>query len=103
MFVTTDFDTIALDASTCALKWRTTETYKPAGPLAVNRGAAVMDGRVFRGTEDRRVLAYDAATGQRVWEAVIANPAIGETVPTALLAWQRAWSSRATSAATTRA
>ena len=24
MFVTTDFDTIALDASTCALKWRTT-------------------------------------------------------------------------------
>ncbi len=88
MYLTTDFDTIALDADTCAVKWRTTESYKPAGPLAVNRGAAVMDGRVYRGTQDGRVLAYDATTGKRVWEATIANPAIGETVPTALLAWR---------------
>ena len=88
MYVTTDFDTIALDAATCAVKWRTTESYKPAGPLQVNRGAAAMDGRIYRGTQDGRVLAYDATTGKRVWQATIANPAIGETVPTALLAWR---------------
>ena len=31
-----------LDAASCAVKWRTTETYKAAGPLTVNRGAAVL-------------------------------------------------------------
>ncbi len=58
LFVTTDFDTIAIDGGTCAEKWRTTETYTPAGPLKVNRGAAVADGRVFRGTQEGRVLAW---------------------------------------------
>jgi alcohol dehydrogenase (cytochrome c) len=88
MFVTTDFDTIAIDGATCAVKWRTTETYTAAGPLKVNRGAAVADGRVFRGTQDGRVLAYDASSGKRIWEARIADPALGETVPAALIAWQ---------------
>jgi alcohol dehydrogenase (cytochrome c) len=88
IFVTTDFDTIAIDGATCAQKWRTTETYTAAGPLKVNRGAAVADGRVFRGTQDGRVLAYDAATGRRIWEATIADPGLAETVPAALIAWQ---------------
>jgi alcohol dehydrogenase (cytochrome c) len=88
IFVTTDFDTIAIDGATCAPKWRTTETYTAAGPLKVNRGAAVADGRVFRGTQDGRVLAYDASSGKRIWEVRIANPALGETVPAALIAWQ---------------
>jgi alcohol dehydrogenase (cytochrome c) len=88
LFVTTDFDTIAIDGATCAVKWRTTETYTAAGPLKVNRGAAVADGRVFRGTQDGRVLAYDASSGKRIWEARIADPALGETVPAALIAWQ---------------
>jgi alcohol dehydrogenase (cytochrome c) len=88
IFVTTDFDTIAIDGATCAEKWRTTETYTAAGPLKVNRGAAVADGRVFRGTQDGRVLAYDASSGKRIWEVRIANPALGETVPAALIAWQ---------------
>jgi alcohol dehydrogenase (cytochrome c) len=88
IFFTTDFDTIAIDGATCAEKWRTTETYTPAGPLKVNRGAALADGRVFRGTQDGRVLAYDAATGKRIWEVTIADPALGETVPAALIAWQ---------------
>jgi alcohol dehydrogenase (cytochrome c) len=57
IFVTTDFDTLAINGATCAVKWRTTETYTAAGPLKVNRGAAVADGRVFRGTQHGRVLA----------------------------------------------
>jgi alcohol dehydrogenase (cytochrome c) len=88
IFVTTDFDTIAIDGTTCAQKWRTTETYTAGGPLKVNRGAAVADGRVFRGTQDGRVLAYDAVTGKRLWEATIADPAAAETVPAALIVWQ---------------
>jgi alcohol dehydrogenase (cytochrome c) len=88
IFFTTAFDTIAIDAATCAQKWRTTETYTAAGPLNVNRGAAVADGRVFRGTQDGRVLAYEAANGKRIWEVTIADPAMGETVPGALITWQ---------------
>jgi alcohol dehydrogenase (cytochrome c) len=88
IYVTTDFDKIAIDASTCAQKWRTTESYTPASPLKVNRGAAVADGRVFRGTQDGRVLAYEASSGKRLWEVRIADPASAETVPAALIVWR---------------
>jgi alcohol dehydrogenase (cytochrome c) len=87
LYLTTGHDTIALDASTCAEKWRVHETYKNAGPLDVNRGAAVLDGRVFRGTQDARVLAYDAASGKRLWEATLGDATHGETIPAAVLAW----------------
>ena len=88
IFVTTDFDTIAIDGATCQQKWRTTESYTAGGPLKVNRGAAVAGGRAFRGTQDGRVLAYDASTGKRIWEATIADPALAETAPAALIVWQ---------------
>jgi alcohol dehydrogenase (cytochrome c) len=88
LYVTTDFDTIAIDGATCAERWRATERYTAAGPLRVNRGAAYADGRIFRGTQDARVLAYDAASGKRLWEVTIGDPALGETVPAALITWQ---------------
>lgn len=84
---TTQFDIFALDPATCAEKWRTHEDY-PGGLLPVNRGAAYMDGMLFRGTQDGRVLAYDFQTGKRLWETTIANPKIGETVPAAPIAWE---------------
>ena len=87
IYLTTAYDTLAIDAGNCTLKWRTTEDYKPAGPLVVNRGAAVADGRVFRGTQDGRVLAYDAATGTRLWATTIASASMGESVPAALITW----------------
>ncbi len=86
MFVTTDFDTIALDAATCRERWRTTEHYIAANDLKVNRGAAYFEGRVFRGTQDGRVLAYDALTGRRLWATTIADAKKTETVPAALIA-----------------
>src|SRR5262249_23271422 len=36
----------------------------------VNRGVAVWNGKVFFGTLDGRLLALDAATGQRLWETL---------------------------------
>ncbi|MGI4758133.1 MAG: PQQ-binding-like beta-propeller repeat protein [Janthinobacterium lividum] len=88
MYLTTGHDTIAIDAASCAEKWRVHESYTPAVPNDTNRGAAVMDGRVFRGTQDGRVLAYDAATGKRLWEATVADKAKQESIPAALLAWK---------------
>jgi alcohol dehydrogenase (cytochrome c) len=87
IFITTDTDTIALDGASCAVKWRTTDAYKDASWLKVNRGAAVLDGKVFRGTQDGRVLGYDASTGKQLWATTIADPAKGETVPAAPIAW----------------
>src|SRR5262249_6674040 len=84
---TTEFDIFSIDAANCKENWRTHEDYTPANPLGVNRGAAYMDGRLFRGTQDGRVLAYDFKTGRRIWEATIASPDRGESVPAAPIAW----------------
>jgi alcohol dehydrogenase (cytochrome c) len=83
---TTEFDIFSLDPASCAENWRMHETY-PDYLLPVNRGAAYMDGLLFRGTEDGRVLAYDFQTGTRVWETTIADIKKNETVPAAPIAW----------------
>jgi alcohol dehydrogenase (cytochrome c) len=63
------------------------EQYKAASPLTANRGAAYLNGSLYRGTEDGRVLAYDLATGKRLWATQVADPAKGETTPSAPIAW----------------
>jgi alcohol dehydrogenase (cytochrome c) len=47
-----------------------------------------MDGKLFRGTQDGRVLAYDFTTGKRLWETSIADSKKGESVPAAPIAWE---------------
>ena len=83
---TTQFDIFSLNPATCAENWRTHEDYPPTLP-PTNRGAAYMDGVLFRGTQDGRVLAYDFKTGNRVWETTIADTKLGESVPSAPIAW----------------
>src|SRR5215831_6326192 len=78
IFVTA-FDMFSIDPSTCRENWRTHEDYTPATPQEVNRGAAYLDGTLFRGTQDARVLAYDFKTGKRIWETVIGDPKKGES------------------------
>jgi alcohol dehydrogenase (cytochrome c) len=84
---TTEHDIFSLDSGNCRENWRASESYKSASLLAVNRGAAYLDGLLFRGTGDGRVLAYDFKTGKRVWETTIADPKIGESTPAAPIAW----------------
>jgi alcohol dehydrogenase (cytochrome c) len=86
IFVTA-FDIFSIDPSTCRENWRTHEKYVPATPQEVNRGAAYLDGMLFRGTQDGRVLAYDFKTGKRIWETAIADPKKGESAPAAPIAW----------------
>lgn len=83
---TTVFDIFSLNPTTCAVNWRTHEDY-PTPITLVNRGAAYLDGMLFRGTQDGRVLAYDFKTGKRIWETTIANLKVGEKVPSAPIAW----------------
>jgi alcohol dehydrogenase (cytochrome c) len=84
---TTAFDIFSVDPTNCRENWRTHENYSSASPLLVNRGAAYLDGRLFRGTLDGRVLAYDFKTGKRLWATTIADPGTGEQVDAAPIAW----------------
>ncbi len=83
---TTEFDIFSLDPATCAEKWR---THFDGGSslLPSNRGAAYMDGMLFRGTQDARVLAFDFKTGKQLWATTIGNTSRGETAPSAPIAW----------------
>jgi len=86
LFATTEHDTFSIDANTCRLNWRTHGEFA-SGDLKVNRGIAWLDGRVFRGTVDGRVIAYLAKTGKPLWSTIIADPAKGESVPASPIAW----------------
>lgn len=83
----TAYDTYAIDPNTCHQIWHAHEDYKPATLQNVDRGVAVMDGRVFRGTEDGRVIAYDFNTGKRLWATKVADPKKSESTPAAPIAW----------------
>ena len=86
MYLTSEKDTAAIDASTCTQRWRVHEDVADSY-LKVNRGAAYLDGRLFRGLQDGRVVAYDAGDGHKLWETRIADASKGESVPAAPIAW----------------
>jgi alcohol dehydrogenase (cytochrome c) len=82
----TEYDIFSLNPATCAENWRTHLDY-PGSLLPANRGVAYMDGMLFRGTQDARVLAFDFKTGKQLWETRIGDTKRGETVPSAPIAW----------------
>lgn len=86
MYFTTDTISYAIDASTCAEKWRQVRHSPTPSALAVNRGFAYMDGRLFRGTSDAHVLAMDVADGHLLWEQRIDAAGPGVTIPMAPVA-----------------
>lgn len=75
MFVATAAQVVALHAETGALLWRHVHPL-PADvrwPHRANRGVALYGDRVYVGTLDARVVAFEAATGRVVWERAIAD------------------------------
>ena len=86
VYFTTNDATYAIDASSCALKWKYSRPGGRGG-LGVNRGVAWLDGRLFRGTGDAHVIALDGSTGKPAWEATLGDGANGESVPMAPIAW----------------
>jgi alcohol dehydrogenase (cytochrome c) len=87
IFTNTGLETVAIDATTCALRWKHTYVPEEARFAPSSRGSAVLNGRVFRGTGDARLIALDAANGKLLWKTVIGNPGLGESATAAPLAW----------------
>ena len=79
MYITANWSVVhALDARTGEELWR----YDPEVPRewakmaccdVVNRGVAVYQGKVIFGTLDARLIALDAATGEKLWEVQAAD------------------------------
>jgi len=89
MYFSTDTMTYAIDAATCAEKWkRSRHVATPGGGPAVNRGVAYLDGRVFRGTSDTHVLALDAGDGHTIWDVQLDVAGPGVQLPMAPLVWK---------------
>src|ERR1700730_10521091 len=86
-YVTTAHDAQAFDAATCKKIWTYTYIPESAEPLLVNRGVALLDGKLFRGTPDGHLLALDAATGAPLWNVHVANSAVGFLISAAPVAF----------------
>ncbi len=78
LYVDTMRATYAIDATTCALRWRTVLKFSVPANIN-NRGPAYLDGTIFRGTVDGRVVALDAKTGNILWDQQYADLKKGES------------------------
>jgi PQQ-dependent dehydrogenase (methanol/ethanol family) len=87
LYVTTVPDTFSIDPTNCKVHWKFTYVLEQVQVWPSNRGVAVMNGRVFRGTVDGRLLALDAKTGQLIWKNVVGDSTLNEFVSGAPLAW----------------
>jgi alcohol dehydrogenase (cytochrome c) len=79
MYITTPRDTVALDATNCRPKWRHRWAPREHEVLLNNRGAAIKDGYLVRGTSDGYLVALNAASGALVWATKAADARQGET------------------------
>lgn len=85
MYVTDAKATVAIDVATGKQIWKTPVEW-PAEMVRVvccgvsNKGAAIYDGKVFRGTLDAFVVALDMKTGKELWREKAAEWKDGYTI-----------------------
>jgi alcohol dehydrogenase (cytochrome c) len=77
IYLTTAHYTVAIDGADCHVIWSSTWTPREHEPLNTQRGAALADGKIIRGTNDGFLLALDAQDGHTLWAKQIADPKEG--------------------------
>ena len=79
MYVTDATHTAAINAATCQKIW--THDWMPKDRMVWgnNRGVAIKDGYVVRGTPDGYLFALDSSDGNLLWARQVADPWLGET------------------------
>ncbi|WP_176256828.1 outer membrane protein assembly factor BamB family protein [Derxia lacustris] len=73
MYFTIDESTVAIDAATCRPRWTHRWAMKDAALSKSNRGVAIKDGRLVRGTPDGYLLELNMADGSEIWSRKIAD------------------------------
>jgi len=73
MYLTIDAVTVAIDATTCRVRWSYTWALKDGVLSKVNRGVAFKEGRLIRGTPDGYLIALNMKDGSLLWNKKIAD------------------------------
>jgi len=79
MYVTDATHTAAINAATCQKIWAHDWMPKDRMVWGNNRGVAIKDGYVVRGTPDGYLFALDSTNGNLLWARQVADPWLGET------------------------
>ncbi|MEQ1886789.1 MAG: PQQ-binding-like beta-propeller repeat protein [Bryobacteraceae bacterium] len=86
MYFATPEYTYAVDAGTCALKWRVRHEMKNPG---IVRGVAISGTRLFRGFRDGMMAAYDVRNGELLWTTNLTEPdGKPATIAASPMVWQ---------------
>jgi alcohol dehydrogenase (cytochrome c) len=90
MYVTTHNTTVAIDPATGKQIWKQDielpqDVFKMACCGILNRGAAILDGKLYRVTLDAHVVAMDAKTGKQLWKSKAADYLNGQAMTSAPL------------------
>jgi len=88
MYLTTLHYTVAIDATTCRPMWKHEWEVQDRDVWGNNRGVAIKDGRVVRGTSDGYLVALDRLTGELLWARHVANADLGETITMAPMIYE---------------
>ncbi len=90
LYVTTRRMTYAIDGATCDLRWRkVVHDIVKVGNFGSsnNRGVAYLDGALFRGTADGRLISLDAKTGKKLWQVQSGDQDKAELIIAGPIAW----------------
>ena len=87
IYATTYTSTVAIDALSGKQLWKVdldfpADIAKTVCCGLVNRGVAIFGGKVFRGTVDAHIIAYDANSGKEVWKYQ-ASDRVGKAITSA--------------------
>lgn len=88
MYLTTPHATVAVDATSCRPKWRYTWKLLGQDVWITNRGVAIKEGKLVRGTSDGYLVELNAETGELIWARRAANTDLGETFTMAPLIFE---------------
>lgn len=87
MYFTTPHNTYAIDSANCNRLWTSKYMPKTAEPFPTNRGVAMYDGKLFRGTTDGHLLALDMKNGNVLWDVWVADSTKGYWLSSAPIVW----------------
>jgi len=78
MYFTLDEATVAIDAASCRERWHFAWALKDGVLSKANRGVALKDGRLVRGTPDGYLIALNMTDGSLLWSRKIADSKNGQ-------------------------
>ena len=80
LYITGVRTTAAIDAQDCGLLWKYEWVPRARESWPINRGVAIKDGYLIRGTSDGYVLALNMMTGELIWARRAADTSLGEAL-----------------------